>query len=353
MKKIFLSAFFVLYLFGIELHIPDSLVFQHPEKLSYEDLTKPLSLEEKITLELLLAIKEHRHKDEELLASLLRKTDIPKNPFDNILLAPPGQWSIVVEKSKQRLYVVNGTKIHKLPCITGKKPGDKLKQGDQKTPDGIYFPKTFIAPKSLTPIYGEGAFPLNYPNIIDKKIHHKTGNGIWLHATNDDNRKPFSSNGCVVVTNEIFTSIKPIIKLKETPVIVVDNVDPIDPESFYKERLSLGYFIYRWKKAWEGSVNGKYKRYMDFYSDRLICTYGDKKAFMAHKKAIAQNKKWIKIDIEDLYLAKDGRLLDFGHLYVASFKLAYDSNNYKWSGRKILYIIKKDGQWKILAEENL
>ena len=68
---------------------------------------------------------------------------------------------------------------------------------------------------------------------------------------------------------------------------------------------------------------------------------------------MTREKRWIKIDISGLYLVKDGKVMKLGNLYVASFKLHYRSNNFSSDARKVLYIIKENGKWRILGEGNL
>ncbi|BCD59864.1 MULTISPECIES: murein L,D-transpeptidase family protein [unclassified Nitratiruptor] len=323
-----------------------------------EKFLKNLDPKSKIELEVLDLVRHGDKRSAAFLLSLLQTdSHTDDKQLENLLVHPKSFSVIVVSKNEQKLKLIYGKngfiRTIEIPCITGKRQGDKLEAGDKKTPNGVYFPKWFIPQEKLNKIYGVGAFPLNYPNIIDKKIYHKTGDGIWLHATNDDKRKPFSSNGCVVVTNKNFTKIKPFVIPKKTPIVIVDDFSYVDKKNFENTKLSLGYFLYHWKKSWEQSVNGKYKDYIDCYSDHLISRYGDKKSFTEYKKQVAQGKKWIKLTLKNLYVTKDGRVLDYGHIYVASFDMDYRSNNYKWHGKKILYIIKENGKWKILAEENL
>ena len=282
-----------------------------------------------------------------------------KNVLDNVIYIPEGKYTIVVSKQKQKIkvYTNEGSVIKEViqnSCITGKRPGDKLQEGDQRTPNGIYFPITFIDKSKLSEIYGEGAFPLNYPNIIDKKLLKRNGHGIWLHATNDDNRPPFSSNGCVVVTNDVFTIYKDFITFKETPIIIVEDFSYTTLGNQEKVKNSIVEFLYNWKKAWENATkNGNIEKYLAKYSKNMVSQYGSFEKFKEHKINVSKYKKWIKIYIKDINIAKDGRVLDFGNIYTVSFFMEYNSNNYNWKGRKILYLINENGQWKILAEENL
>ena len=62
--------------------------------------------------------------------------------------------------------------------ITGKS-GDKFKEGDLKTPVGVYDITDKFTPPD--PFYGPLAMSLSYPNAHDKAAQ-KTGGGIWMHG---------------------------------------------------------------------------------------------------------------------------------------------------------------------------
>lgn len=96
----------------------------------------------------------------------------------------------VVDKNKQRLYLIeyNGTIniITTVPCSTGANNGDKFSQGDEKTPEGIYFlTKKIHRPLDFV-LYGNLAYATDYPNPIDK-LFDKDGGGIWLHGRGKKN----------------------------------------------------------------------------------------------------------------------------------------------------------------------
>lgn len=359
MKKVLLIFFTLTMAFAY-----DNDIFYNSK--DFDELKKSIylsSFEDKLKLQILSNLFAGREKQAkeyyEFYKILKTKYENKQKIVENIIYIPKGKYSIVVSKKRQKLSIFtneNGIikEIYQENCITGKKEGDKLEEGDQRTPNGIYFPTGFIPSNRLSKIYGHGAFPLNYPNIIDKKFFHKTGSGIWLHATNNDNRPPFSSNGCVVVKNNVFDYILNYINFKETPIIIVEDFSFSNADKLEKDKNSLVEFLYEWKKAWENTVKGKnLETYFNFYSDNMISTYGNKAAFVAHKKRVSKNKKWIKIFIENIYISKDGRVLNFGNIYAISFDMEYKSNNYNWKGKKVLYIIRENKKWKILAEESL
>ncbi|WP_457642061.1 L,D-transpeptidase family protein [Persephonella sp.] len=319
-----------------------------------ETAVRQLPYEERVKLNIILLLQEGKREE----AKKLLKTVLENNKklIGNVLFLPENKIALVVSKSRQRLKVIKfinnlPVELEELRAVTGKRPGDKLKEGDQRTPNGVYFPIKYLT--KLAPMYGVGAFPLNYPNILDKKFLNKTGNGIWIHASDKPNRPYFSSNGCVVLNNTDFSKLRKYIKLKETPVVIVEDFEYTDDKSFKETQMSLIYFVYKWKKAWENTADGNLDDYFSLYSEKFVSKKGNKKQWMKYKRRISKRKKWIEIDISDLKLLKDGRMLNFGNIYVATFDMDYRSNNYKYKGRKILYIVKENGKWKILAEETL
>src|SRR3972149_4530460 len=134
------------------------------------------------------------------------------------------QYAIIVDLNKPRLYLfenVNGLPklIQDFYVSIGKNGYGKLAEGDQKTPVGVYFASGYIAAGKLPDFYGDGAFPINYPNAWDRKNGH-TGYGIWLHGTpsNTYSRPPRDSDGCIIVSNQDLKSLARYIKTGSTPV---------------------------------------------------------------------------------------------------------------------------------------
>jgi murein L,D-transpeptidase YafK len=310
-----------------------------------------LPQEEKMKLQLLfLSYTGQNEEAEKLLKELY-----PKKLITNVLELPENSAAIVVDKTKEILYIVKMEKgvpriIREFPCITGKRPGDKLEEGDLRTPEGIYFPLCWKT--GLPPMYGIGAYPLNYPNLLDREVLKRNGHGIWIHGTNNPSRPPHSTNGCIVLRNEYLKELRKIIKPKVTPVVIVSNLSFANRDEYLEEKKSILDFILRWKEAWENTPQD-ISKYLSFYSKNFVWEKGGYNEWIKYKTRITRFKKWIRIKLSDITATKDGRLLQFGTIYVVSFLLDYRSNNYSSKGRKLLYVIKEDGKWKILGEENL
>jgi len=82
---------------------------------------------------------------------------------------------LLIDTVKSRLFVYEKTKtglkhIADYYASIGKNGADKKVEGDKRTPVGLYFASKRIT-TPLSDFYGDGAYPLNYPNELDK--HNK------------------------------------------------------------------------------------------------------------------------------------------------------------------------------------
>ncbi|MGD9369029.1 MAG: L,D-transpeptidase family protein [Desulfobacteraceae bacterium] len=134
-------------------------------------------------------------------------------------------YAVIVDKARQKISLYNyrgyWRAVAKWPCSTGKKTGPKEREGDQKTPEGVYFAVRDVGARFLTDTYGTRAMPLDYPNWWDRR-RQRSGSAIWLHGTN----KPLlarDSNGCVVIENPTMDRLARHIRLNRTPVIIVEQ----------------------------------------------------------------------------------------------------------------------------------
>lgn len=124
--------------------------------------------------------------------------------------APRGQADrIVVEKSKRTLTLFRqDQEIKSYKIALGREPvGPKERQGDNKTPEGVYF----IDYKVRNSIYHR-AFHLSYPNPDDveraRSLGVPPGGSIMIHGMKDDKlwmgdvQYLFNwTNGCIALTN--------------------------------------------------------------------------------------------------------------------------------------------------------
>ncbi|PID61542.1 MAG: hypothetical protein CSB44_07045 [Gammaproteobacteria bacterium] len=111
---------------------------------------------------------------------------------------------VVVDVAGNTLYRVDDTGVLAEHYVSiGINGFGKRREGDGKTPLGIYDIQTFRSDASLPRLYGSGALTLDYPNIVDRE-QGRDGSGIWLHGVphGQYSRAPQSSEGCVTMANQ-------------------------------------------------------------------------------------------------------------------------------------------------------
>ena len=179
-------------------------------------------------------------------------TDEAMSYIPDSLVSLAAGHAIVIDKTMQRLFVYrfDGTsfqRMYEATCSTGKNKGTKIRSGDARTPEGVYFPIKFFSDEELGAIYGSMAFDLNYPNILDRK-EGKNGNNIWLHGT-DKPLTPYQSNGCITLENGDIDAVSRFIILNETPVIIQDYIKWVSPSIQAAQREDITPFIDDWASA--------------------------------------------------------------------------------------------------------
>ncbi len=264
---------------------------------------------------------------------------------------------LIVEKSthKLHLYENNGSlpKLVKTFSIaTGKFKGDKTTNGDHKTPEGIYLINEFLSKEELfrrhgkyAEIYGSGAFPMNYPNLIDTR-EGKSGSGIWLHSTDDDNRiyKGLDSRGCVVVQNADLKELSKYIELENTPIVVVQDIFYLSKTTWERNRKEISQMISNWSEAWQ---NKDFNNYISSYDPVQFHdkSKGNFNSYKQYKSAVFSrpDKPSIKFDQISIMSTQD--------YAVVHLQQDYRSNVINDIGKKTLYLKKNSNyDWKIVGE---
>lgn len=274
-----------------------------------------------------------------------------KIPRSLIELNDKQQYAIVVDLQASRLYLFeNRDGVPQLfddyYVTIGKNGIGKFEEGDQKTPTGVYFITGFIEEKELPDLYGDGAFPLNYPNAWDVR-QNRTGYGIWLHGTPTGtyNRPPRDSNGCVIVSNRDFQRLSEYIAIGETPVILAANIDWMDRKEWQAKRQQFDNFVEQWRKDWESRDAN---RYLSHYSRSFVGLGNDYESWVNYKRRVNPSKEYIRVDLSQtsmfLYPGSEDVL-------VVTFVQDYDSDNFQRRFVKRQYWKKeKDGKWRIIYE---
>lgn len=112
----------------------------------------------------------------------------------------------------------------------------KQRAWDRKTPLGIYFVTEELDTSRLHDKYGVMAFPLDYPNVLDR-LAGRTGDGIWVHGVQPGvAQRPFrDTDGCIALPNTELAARQGDFVPGETPVVVTRKPRALDDER--RERI--------------------------------------------------------------------------------------------------------------------
>lgn len=264
---------------------------------------------------------------------------------------------ILVEKATHQLHVFENDKsypklVKTYNIASGKMKGDKAANGDHKTPEGIYTLQEFLSKAELkrlhgdyAKIYGAGAFPMDYPNFMDRRAK-KTGGGIWLHSTDDDNRiyKGLDSRGCVVVQNADLKDIGQYIELQNTPIVVVQDIFHLNKKTWERNRKDIHEAVQKWAKAWQ---NKDFDNYIGAYDqDRFHDnSKGNYNAYKTYKKAVFSRPDKPTINFDFISILANEQYA------VVHLQQDYRSAVINDTGKKTLYLMKNSSyDWKIVGE---
>ena len=166
---------------------------------------------------------------------------------DVLINAAPDRTKVVVtDTGRSRLYLFDRssgdwTLWGDWYASIGRGGTAKRREGDDKTPLGVYFITMWIGDRFLPELYGSGALGLNYPNEWDEQ-RRRDGYGIWIHGVPRalKSRAPRWSRGCLTVSNPALESIAHAVGRQSIPVIIGGRLrwlGPSDHESLREEWL--------------------------------------------------------------------------------------------------------------------
>lgn len=265
-------------------------------------------------------------------------------------MRPDQNYAIVVDAQRSRLYLYRND--HGRPMFVadyyvsqGKEGAAKQREGDNKTPVGVYRVTSVMPRTKLTDFYGHRAFPISYPNEWDR-LQGRNGHGIWLHGVPSDTyaRPPKASEGCVVLANQDLDSLSTYLQIGMTPVIISEKVEWLSLDEWQKERQSLSQTIDAWRADLE---SGDITRYLQHYSTRFKADKMDLTAWAKTRRVTNSNNTGIKVSLRNTSMFRDPGQ---DEMVEVTFDQDYQSNTVKNVSSKRQYWVKEDGQWKIIYE---
>jgi len=240
---------------------------------------------------------------EEALARLRAQRERPgenRLPRYVLQLNAEQKHALVVDSRRSRLYVYanDAGRPHLVAdyyVTLGKNGTEKTREGDQKTPIGVYHVTANLPRKKLTDFYGAGAFPINYPNEWDRR-QGRNGHGIWLHGVPSDvySRPPRASDGCIVLANADLVALGRQLQIGLTPVIIADEIEWSDAAALQAERASLAAALEQWRADWQSRDT---ERYLAHYSEHFAAPGQNYSSWAEHKRKVSAARNWIKVNL--------------------------------------------------------
>ena len=271
-------------------------------------------------------------------------------PADVWQLDQNQRYVFIVDTTQSRLFVYRNADgapkyVSDFYITIGKNGSEKKTQGDKKTPLGVYFTETQLKQK-LADMYGDAAYPLNYPNEWDQH-QGKTGNGIWLHGTPSDtySRAPQSSDGCIVLSNADLKTLSPIMKAGNIPVIVSKNANWQKNANTHQDKVNLMNRLEQWRKDWQSQSTDDY---LAHYSKGFFSSNMNINQWSTYKRKIQALKPKVEIQLDNVsaFNYPDSPQA----MVVVTFEQSFQSKALSNKMRKRQYWIQENKDWKIIYE---
>ncbi|WP_019883367.1 MULTISPECIES: L,D-transpeptidase family protein [unclassified Methylophilus] len=261
---------------------------------------------------------------------------------------------LFVDTARSRLYVYEKGQGDVLRYVAdyyvtiGKNGIGKKDQGDKRTPIGVYFASRKLN-RPLPDLYGDAAYPLNYPNEIDS-YERKTGSGIWIHGTPRDtySRPPRASDGCVVLSNPDMKALQEVLQAGNTPVVIGVNFQWVNPDSVRhqdRHKADLKSAIEQWRKDWASQNTDAY---LSHYTSDFFYSEGDLSRWTSYKRQIQAAKPKVSVNLSEVSMFTYPN--SKRNMVVVDFEQEYVSAALRNVMKKRQYWVQENGEWKILYE---
>ena len=250
------------------------------------------------------------------------------------------------EKSTLSLYKKNTKNSFEFKkdydAFTGKMKGDKIREGDLKTPIGIYNITKKI--EKLDSFYGPLAFVTSYPNSYDT-YRGKNGSGIWIHGLPTQQERDDFTKGCIAINNSNIECLSKRIDFEKT-LIIINQSEP-NKTSSQVTLSSLLTQLHKWRYSW---LYDDIVGYLNFYDESFVRDDGMKyEQFRKYKTRIFSKNEKKTIIFSNINVLPYPNSDD---IYQITFKEFYQSKSLTFVGDKILMVkIDKENQMKIFTEK--
>lgn len=230
----------------------------------------------------------------------------------------------------------------------GKSGDGKRRNGDRRTPLGIYFVTEQLDTSRMHKKYGITAFVLDYPNALDRRRQY-TGDGIWVHGVDPrgGQRPPRDTDGCIALPNEALARLASDIEANVTPVIVARRLEWVDRDRLDDIGRELDAVVSQWARSQQqGDLYG----YLSLYDDDFRHWNMGKEEWLAFSAATVGSRRIEEVTVSDLLLLADP--VEEGD-YLSRFRLAVTGDGRTVEVTRRLYWRRNEGgKLTIIAEDS-
>ncbi len=258
--------------------------------------------------------------------------------YTNVLTCNKSKATLTLYKKDQN----SSYKIKKeYSAFTGKEKGDKYREGDLKTPIGVYDLVKKIS--KVDSFYGPLAFVTSYPNIYDT-YQGKNGSGIWIHGLPIHQKRDEFTKGCIAIDNASLECLNNHIDIEKTLLII--NEDEITQNISKSTLSSILSQLYAWRYAW---LYNDIDAYLGFYDKEFKRYDGmNRENFVQYKtRVFAKNEKKTILFLNLNVVAYPSK----NETYKITFEEIYRSESFSFTGEKALIVRLLDNKLQIITEK--
>ncbi len=230
----------------------------------------------------------------------------------------------------------------------GENGDGKQRDGDRRTPLGVYFVTEQLDTDKMHEKYGVTAFTLDYPNAWDRRMR-RTGDGIWVHGVDrrGGKRPPLDTDGCVALPNETLTAMEGLFVANVTPVLVAPKMNWVDPAVVSAVRRELDAVVARWTESWQ---RGDLHEYLSLYHDEFRHWQMNKDEWVAFSAETFALRPIQNAVVSELLLLGDPAEEE---LYLSRFRLAVtEAANTVERTKRLYWRRTENGTLKLIAEDS-
>jgi len=258
--------------------------------------------------------------------------------------------ALVVDARNSRVYLYQNRNgqlrlIDDFYFSQGKLGVNKLKEGDLRTPVGVYYIVSRLSGAKLPDFYGKGALPLDFPNDWDRH-NGRSGSGIWIHGTPPDtfSRPPLATDGCVVLSNDDLARVSAIVEVGKTPVLIGDQVEFASAAVVDGDRKLAEGLLEGWRR--DAELRGG-SELLAHYGARFRSSSDEDAATWLARQQFLPGAKKVRVTLRDVTHFRQPSKED---VIISTFTQQTTVGKFRHVVRLRQYWARDGRQWKIMSE---